>query len=468
MTVTLYEASEALRDAGLIVCRPSSGASDLSTEDASFAPCAEFFGAEMSHEGHEGEGFKSSSFYFNISGAFLCMITASLAAGLTMGLLSIDGLDLAIKSRCGTDKEKRMSSRILPLISKHHLLLVTLLLMNACANEALPLFLDKLVPSYIAITLSVTIVLFFGEILPSAIFTGPRRLEIACALTPLVRVLMTILLPVTYPIARTLDYFLGHDEGGSSVTRFSRRELAAIVQIQYEEGATSSPSKKLPTPVNYDELQIISGALTITSKTARDAMVKIDDVYAVEVGESLTDDLVAEIYSTGHSRIPVYVKKKNAMLGFMLMKNLVCISPADCRSVSSIPLRVPLCFGLGDSLRDILNSFQEGGSHIALVCSSPSSARSTLQSSSPLPDSCVVYGIITLEDVIEELLQEEIRDETDNFEVKAMARAKKVVRKWKKIVRERKQERERERASEEDAGEGSEPLLNNNNYQSMA
>ena len=54
----------------------------------------------------------------------------------------------------------------------HHLLLVSLLLVNAAVNEALPIFLDSLVPSWLAIVLSVTLVLFFGEIIPSAIFTG--------------------------------------------------------------------------------------------------------------------------------------------------------------------------------------------------------------------------------------------------------------------------------------------------------
>jgi metal transporter CNNM len=40
---------------------------------------------------------------------------------------------------------------------------VTLLLSNACVNEALPLFLDKLVPEYVAIAVSVSAVLLFGE-----------------------------------------------------------------------------------------------------------------------------------------------------------------------------------------------------------------------------------------------------------------------------------------------------------------
>lgn len=40
------------------------------------------------------------------------------------------------------------------------------------ANEALPVMLDRIVPSYAAILLSVTLVLIFGEVVPSAIFTG--------------------------------------------------------------------------------------------------------------------------------------------------------------------------------------------------------------------------------------------------------------------------------------------------------
>ena len=51
----------------------------------------------------------------------------------------------------------------MPLVERHHLLLVTLLMGNALAMEALPIFLDRLVPSWAAVLLSVTAVLIFGE-----------------------------------------------------------------------------------------------------------------------------------------------------------------------------------------------------------------------------------------------------------------------------------------------------------------
>ncbi|TYK28196.1 DUF21 domain-containing protein [Cucumis melo var. makuwa] len=56
------------------------------------------------------------------------------------------------------------SMAILPVVQKQHQLLVTLLLCNVVAMEALPIYLDKLFNQYVAIILSVTFVLAFGEV----------------------------------------------------------------------------------------------------------------------------------------------------------------------------------------------------------------------------------------------------------------------------------------------------------------
>jgi len=62
-----------------------------------------------------------------------------------------------------------------PVVANQHFLLVTLLLCNACAMEALPLFLDRLADPATAIIISVTAVLLFGEILPQAVCTRCAR-----------------------------------------------------------------------------------------------------------------------------------------------------------------------------------------------------------------------------------------------------------------------------------------------------
>ena len=130
-------------------------------------------------------------------------------SGLTVGYLSIDDLVLELRFNNGTDEEKEHASKLLPILAKRHWLLVTLLLMNAFCMEALPLFLHKLVPEFVAILISVLLVLLFGEIIPQAICTGPDQVKIASKVAPLTKVLMWMTYPITYPIAKLLDYLLG-------------------------------------------------------------------------------------------------------------------------------------------------------------------------------------------------------------------------------------------------------------------
>ena len=84
-------------------------------------------------------------------------------SGLTLGLLSLDSNHLEVLQTAGREKERKYAKRIAPLVKRHHLLLVTLLLGNACAVEAMPIFLDKITNPIIAILVSVTAVLVFGE-----------------------------------------------------------------------------------------------------------------------------------------------------------------------------------------------------------------------------------------------------------------------------------------------------------------
>jgi ankyrin repeat/SOCS box protein 13/metal transporter CNNM len=84
-------------------------------------------------------------------------------SGLTMGLLSLDSMSLKVLRDGGTPSEKKHARKILPLIQRHHLLLVTLLLGNAAAVEAMPIFLDRISDPLIAILVSVSAVLIFGE-----------------------------------------------------------------------------------------------------------------------------------------------------------------------------------------------------------------------------------------------------------------------------------------------------------------
>jgi len=100
---------------------------------------------------------------FDVFMSLFLVLFAGLMSGLTMGLMSLDITNLKIVAKSGDAKNQKYAKRIMPLVRKHHLLLVTLLTANAICMEALPLFLDRLVGPFFAIILSVTLVLLFGE-----------------------------------------------------------------------------------------------------------------------------------------------------------------------------------------------------------------------------------------------------------------------------------------------------------------
>ena len=88
---------------------------------------------------------------------------SGLCSGLTLGLLSLDVMQLTVYTEAGNPEERKNAAKILPMVKRHHLLLVTLLLANACAVEAMPIFLDRITDPVAAILISVTAVLLFGE-----------------------------------------------------------------------------------------------------------------------------------------------------------------------------------------------------------------------------------------------------------------------------------------------------------------
>lgn len=94
---------------------------------------------------------------------FLSFFALGVFSGLVIGLVSLDLTILKVLKDAGTPSVKKYATKISPLVERHHLLLVTLLLANAIAMEALPLCLDRISDPLTAIFASVTTVLFFGE-----------------------------------------------------------------------------------------------------------------------------------------------------------------------------------------------------------------------------------------------------------------------------------------------------------------
>ncbi|XP_062510862.1 uncharacterized protein LOC134186817 [Corticium candelabrum] len=336
------------------------------------------------------------------------VLLAGLMSGLTMGLLSLDVLSLKVLKSGGTAKQQKYATTILPIVEKHHLLLVTLLLGNAASVEAMPIFLDRISNPIVAVVVSVTAVLLFGEIVPQALCTR-YGLAIGYYLSPLVKFLMVLLFFIAWPISKILDCLLG----GEHSTFFRRAELRELVDLHGEK------SEHNEEPLSSDEVLIIKGALEMRSKVVKEAMTPLESVFMLNTDDKLDRVTMQKLLDAGHSRVPVFEDVHSNIVGILLVKQIIMLDPDDavpvrqvCRPNDNL-LRIPDDM----PLYDLLNKFQEGKGHMAQVWGKTDSVVTTEGAiTDPAEESNnELLGIITLEDVIEELIQEEIVDETDVY-----------------------------------------------------
>ncbi|KAJ2745252.1 hypothetical protein GGI20_002320 [Coemansia sp. BCRC 34301] len=434
----------------------------------------------------------SADFYIRLAVCAVLVVVGGLLAGLTLGLMSLDEVNLQILATCGSEAQRVYAQRIQPIRKNGHWLLVTLLLGNTVINETLPIVMDSILGGGVmAVLVSTASIVLFGEIIPQSL-CARYGLAIGAFFAYPVRTLQYLLAPLGYPIALLLDYVLGAEHG----VTYKKAQLKELVSLSDTAHGGN---------LSADEVTIIRGALELSDKLVIDVMTDLSNVYMVDVNSRLNRRLLTEMLRRGHSRVPVFEGERINVVGVLLVKSLILLDPDDAvpvrdTKIASIPMVTP-----DVSLYDILNAFQEGGSHMAVVMGPPhlsrrgsmatashygktknkvkkrhhtptlhpavievatisgvSSDASTIaamtaehalhdaatplladmrmpgfyQSGPPtfigsitshdtplvapvLPDKVlrtyVPIGIITLEDVIEELIQEEIIDETDVF-----------------------------------------------------
>lgn len=152
-----------------------------------------------------------------------------------------------------------------------------------------------------------------------------------------------------------------------------------------------------------DEVTIISAVLDLKEKKVSEIMTPIENVFTMSADTILNDDTVEEIFNSGFSRVPIYLPgEPTNFIGMLLVRVLISYDPEDCLPISHFPLATLPETSPNTSCLNILNYFQEGKSHMCVVSSEPGSSAGAL-------------GVLTLEDVIEELIGEEIVDESDIF-----------------------------------------------------
>jgi metal transporter CNNM len=256
----------------------------------------------------------------------------------------------------------------------------------------LPIVLDRsLGGGWPAVLGSTVLIVIFGEIIPQSICVR-YGLPIGAWMSPLVLLLMYIMAPVAWPTAKLLDWLLGEDHG----TVYKKAGLKTLVSLHRSMG-------EVEQQLNADEVTIISAVLDLKEKSIGSIMTPMEDVFTLSLDDVLDEEMMDDILSRGYSRIPVHHPDKNEnFVGMLLVKMLITYDPEDAKPVREFALATLPETRPDTSCLDIINYFQEGKSHMIMVSDFPGGDSGAL-------------GVVTLEDVIEELIGEEIVDESDIF-----------------------------------------------------
>ena len=283
-----------------------------------------------------------------------------------------------------------------------------------------------------------------------------------------------------------LDNTSSHISNTSSTStttgHHSHHSIRAISnQLTTPPTTTSSSSQHQAVDGTYhrDEITMIEGALTLTTKRAADVCTPLRCVYALPSDTILDEEQMVQIWSRGYSRVPVYEPKPESatastvdppssfhdisqVVGVLLVRQLIVVDSSECRPISTLPLVRPPIISPSMHLVDIINLFQaaggrgKGGLHLAIVAARPHLASEAFERGESIPKEAGVVGIITLEDVVEELLQEEIYDEADrDLELSRWG-----VKKWMRFVKKKKMRRlKEEEEQQKDSGGGTASTL---------
>ncbi|XP_076759804.1 metal transporter uex isoform X2 [Xylocopa sonorina] len=325
----------------------------------------------------------------------MCLSFSALFSGLNLGLMAMDRTELKILCNTGTEKERQYARTIQPVRNHGNYLLCSILFANVLVNSIFTILLDDLSSGLVAVICSTLAIVIIGEISPQAICSR-HGLCIGAKTIYVTKLTMVITFPLSYPISKILDFLLGEEIGNV----YNRERLKELVRVTtgYND-------------LEKDEVNIIAGALELRKKTVADVMTKIEDVYMLDYNAILDFETVSEIMKSGFSRIPVYEGTRTNIVTMLYIKDLAFVDPDD-----NMPLKTlcqfyqnPCNFIFEDVTLDIMfKQFKEGNKgHMAFV--------QRVNNEGEGDPFYEVIGLVTLEDVIEELIQAEIMDETDVF-----------------------------------------------------
>jgi putative hemolysin len=235
----------------------------------------------------------------------------------------------------------------------------------------------------IQIIIVTLVLLFLGEVLPKlAAIRNPLRWAERASL-PLQGMgwILWPIVAVLLPLADSVARFLGVERKRWTL---SAQEIRTLVQVGEEHGE-----------LEEEERELITSIFDFGETTVREIMVPRTDMVCVPIDAPL-DEVIETIREKGHSRIPVYDKSIDNIVGILHGKDLLPLVTGDLQKPIERITREPFFVPEGKLIHELLREFQREKMHMAIV----------------VDEYGGTAGLVTLEDVIEEIVGE-IQDEYD-------------------------------------------------------
>ncbi len=312
---------------------------------------------------------------------FLIFMSA-ICSGLNVALMTFHPPELKRKAKLGDKK----AARVLPLRENAHLTLAGILLANVAFASGAAIVLGDNFFGFVAAYLCTLLLVVFAVLFPQAFFNR-NALSICSKLSPLMRLMIFVTYPISKPLQIMLDRFFGKP---NSSRLHTRHELGLMINEHLGKQASE---------LDDDEVEIIQGALQLSEKQVSEIMTPISEAYWLTYEEIIDGKKIDEITNVRYSRIPVFSTSLDKCFGIILMKDLVDMDFDE----NPVPIK---------NLR--LHKTKEVGSRTALdtMFRKFIGAKSHLM---PVSKNDKIVGVVTIEDLIEEIIGHEIIDESDHI-----------------------------------------------------
>lgn len=310
----------------------------------------------------------------------LLLLFSALFSSLNLAILSLSTQELKRKMELGN----KDAALIYPIRVRGNQFMVTLLIVNVMVNATLAVFFTNIMPGLLAIVLATILIILFGEVAPKALFSK-QALFLGARFAWVVDKLMLVLSPIAYPLSKLINNRIGSE----LPSIFTKNELIKII---------ADHSQSEDSNIDINELRIVKHALMYSDKQIEDIMTPRTAIKSVEREAVLSPKLLNELHESGFSRFPVYDESPDKIVGTLYVHDLIDIR--DKAKAKDAMSKKVYFINEKMHLDHVFDAFFKTKHHLFIVVNEFSE----------------VVGLITIEDVIEEILGKEIVDEFDQYE----------------------------------------------------